>query len=79
MVTLYHNMGRVTGNAALYFSPFLFRAAPVAYEVPRLGIKSALQLIAYTTATALQNPSHICDLCHSFLQCQILNPGITQG
>ena len=44
---------------------FLFMAEPGAYEVPRLGIESELQLPAYTTATATQDPSHICDLYHS--------------
>ena len=28
-------------------------------EVPRLGVESELQLLAYTTATATQDPSHI--------------------
>ena len=42
-------------------------------EVPRLGVESELQLLAYTTATAMQDPSHICDLHHSLWQCQILN------
>ena len=42
-------------------------------EVPRLGIKSELQLPAYTTATALLDLSHIYDLHHSFWQCWILN------
>ena len=32
-------------------------------EVPRPGVKSELQLSAYTTAT--QDPSHICELHHS--------------
>ena len=43
-------------------------------EVPRLGVKLQLQLPAYTTAIATQDPSLICDLCLSSLQCQILNP-----
>ena len=43
-------------------------------EVSRLGVESELQLPAYTTATATPDPSHICDLCHSLWQCQILNP-----
>ena len=43
-------------------------------EVPRLGVKSELQLPAYTTATATQDLSSICDLHHSSWQCQILNP-----
>ena len=31
-------------------------------EVPRLGVQSKLQLLAYTTATATQDPIRICDL-----------------
>jgi len=34
-------------------------------EVSRLGVESELQLLAYATATATPNPSHICDLHHS--------------
>ena len=55
-----------------FFSFFLFRAIPEAYEVPRLGVKSELQLPVYTTATP--NLSCIRDLHHSSQQCQILNP-----
>ena len=43
-------------------------------DVSRLGVKSELQLMAYATATATQDPSHVCDLHHSSQQCQILNP-----
>ena len=43
-------------------------------EVPRLGVKSELQLLACTTAMATMDLSHICDLCHSSQQCQTLNP-----
>ena len=43
-------------------------------EVPRLGVESKLQLLAYTTATATRNPSLVCDLHCSSWQCQILNP-----
>ena len=42
-------------------------------EFPRLGVKMELQLLAYAIATAMQDPSHICDLCHSSQQCWILN------
>ena len=34
-------------------------------EVSRPGVESELQLPACTTATATQDPSHICDLHHS--------------
>ena len=41
-------------------------------EVPRLEVKSELQLLAYTTATATataaQDPSHVCDLHYSSRQ-----------
>ena len=34
-------------------------------EVPGLGVKMELQLSAYATATALQDPSQVCDVHHS--------------
>ena len=43
-------------------------------EDPKLGVKSELLLPAYTTATATQDLSRVCDLHHSSRQCQILNP-----
>ena len=43
-------------------------------EVPRLRVKSELQLPAYTTVTATWDPSHVSDLRHSSQQCQIPNP-----
>ena len=43
-------------------------------EVPRLGVKSELQLPAYTTVTATPDLSHVCDLHHSSWQYQILSP-----
>ena len=43
-------------------------------EVPRLGVESELQLPACITATAMQDPNHICDLHYTSWQCQILNP-----
>ena len=42
-------------------------------EIPRLEVKLELQLLAYATATAMQEPSCICDLPHSSQQCWILN------
>ena len=42
--------------------------------VPRLGVESELQPLAYTTATATQDLSRICHLHHSSWQRQILNP-----
>ena len=43
-------------------------------EVSRLGVQSELQLLAYATATATGDLSYVCDLHHSSLQCQVLNP-----
>ena len=45
-------------------------------EDPRLGVESELQQLAYATATAIAmpDPRHDCDLHHSSLQCQILDP-----
>ena len=42
-------------------------------EVPRLGVKSELQLLAYASATATRDLSHVCDLLHSSWQYWILN------
>ena len=46
----------------------------MAYEVTRLGVELELQQLAYTTATATWDLSHICVLHHSSQQCRILNP-----
>ena len=43
-------------------------------EVPRPGVKSELKPLAYTTATAMRDLSHICDLYHSSQKHWILNP-----
>ena len=43
-------------------------------DVPRLGVESELQLLAYTTATATWDQSHAFNLHQSSQQCWILNP-----
>ena len=43
-------------------------------EVPRLEVELELQMLAYTTARAIWDPSLICDLHHSSRQHQILHP-----
>ena len=52
-----------------FFFPFFFllflRLHPWDMEVPRLGVESELQLLVYTTFTAMQDPSCIFDLHHS--------------
>ena len=52
----------------------LFGATPTAYGSSHAGVKSELQLPAYTTATTMQDTSCICGLHHSSQQCWILNP-----
>ena len=52
----------------------LFRAVPVACGSSQARGRMELQLLAYTTATATQDPSCICDLYHSSQQCQIPDP-----
>ena len=42
----------------LFFNP-LFMVALAAMEAPRLGVKSELQLLAYATASAMGDLSHI--------------------
>ena len=59
----------------LFFFFFCFLGPYLQHtEVPRLGLKLELQLPAYTTATAMLDPSRVCDLYHSSQQCWILNP-----
>ena len=43
-------------------------------EVPRLGVESELQLLAYSIATAMPDPSQVSDPGHSSWQHRILNP-----
>ena len=43
-------------------------------EVPRPGVESELQLLAYTTAIAMPDLTNVCDLYCCLRQCQILNP-----
>ena len=61
----------------LFFLPFFFcflGSYPQHVEVAKLGFALELQLLAYTTATATQDPSDICDLYHSSQQHLILDP-----
>jgi len=48
-------------------------------DVPRLGVESELQLLAYTTATATPDLSNVCDLHHSSQQHQIPDPQSEAG
>ena len=58
----------------LFFSFFFLRLNMQHMEIPRLGVESELKMPAYTTVTATQDPSRICDLHHSLQQPWILNP-----
>ena len=58
-----------------FFFFYAFSGPHLQYmEVPRLGVKLGLQLLAYTTATAMGYPNLICDLYHSSWQHRILYP-----
>ena len=55
----------------LFFWFFCFLGLHPAYgssQATMLGVKSELQLLTYTTATATQDPNHICNLHHSSQQ-----------
>ena len=54
--------------------PFLGGAYSQHTQVPSLGVEFELQLMAYATATATPDLSHICGLHHSSWQHRILNP-----
>ena len=57
------------------FSFFVFSGPHLRHmEVPRLGVELELHLLAYTTARATPDPSHICDQHRSSWQCRILTP-----
>ena len=43
-------------------------------EVLRLEVELELQLLAYTTATSIPDPSCLWDICHRLQQCWVLNP-----
>ena len=57
---------------SFFLSFFLFRATPLAYGSTRLGVRSELELPAYTTATAMPDRSCVCDLHYSLWQCWLL-------
>ena len=65
----------ITWANSLKSTIFLFGGPyPRHMEVIRLEVESELQPLAYATATSMQDPSCICDLHHSSLKQQILNP-----
>ena len=58
-----------------YISFFFLGPHPQHKEVPRLGVKLELYPLAYGTATAMLNQSHVCDAHRSSWQCWILERG----
>ena len=71
----------VDGYMVIHYMPhfFFFRVKSKHREVPRQGVESELQLQAYTTATAIPDPSLVHDLYHSSRQRQILTPWARSG
>ena len=60
---------RVSPEFVEFFCLFCFLGLHLQHmEVPRVGVKSELQLPAYTTATETPDLSHVCDLHHSSSQ-----------
>ena len=66
--------GQLGNIWARFIYLFLWGPHPWHMEVSRLGVESELQLLAYTTAIAMPDLSHVCNLHPSSWQCQILNP-----
>ena len=57
-----------------YYYFCLFRALSEEYGDSQVRGQLEMQLLAYTTATAMSDPSHVCDLHYGSRQHQILNP-----
>ena len=77
MVTLFQGWYHVElcYRTEIQFFFFAFSGLHLGHvEVPRLGVESELQMPAYTTARAMPDLSHVCDLHHGSLQHRILNP-----
>ena len=70
---LSNDCGAILTSNLKIFCLFVFRAAPVAYGSSQAGVESELRVPACSTATTTLDPSHICDIRHSFRQCRILN------
>ena len=68
--------GTQSERKQVYWNYFFLFLGPHLHhiEVPRLGVESELQLLAYTTATAMQDLSYICDLYCSSWQWWFLYP-----
>ena len=71
---LYNHLQKIKYLLAFIFYLFILGPHLWHMEVPRQGVQSELQLLAYATATATSDLSQVCDLQHSSRQHQILNP-----
>ena len=70
-----HQLGFLTPNLFTCLFIYYFSWPHILHmEDPKIGVKSELQVQAYTTAMTTPDPSCICDLQHRLWQCQILNP-----
>ena len=70
---VYHQNECIILNSSTFFFFFKGCSCVIGGCVLRLGVEFGLQLSVYTTATAPQDPSCVCDLHHNSQQ-QILNP-----
>ena len=67
-------------NFDSFFDPFvviilfLLKPAIMAYGISQARGRTELQLPTYARATAMRDPSCICNLHHSLWQCKMLNP-----
>ena len=59
---------------SFFFFFFFFWLCPHHMVFFRVGVELGLWIPAYTIATAMPDPSHVCDLHHSSEQCWIPNP-----
>ena len=65
----------VTVTGRLYYFFFFFLGPHLQHmEIPKLGVESELQVLAYTTVTAMWDLRSICSLYHSSQQYWISNP-----
>ena len=73
-LSLLHMLSLLILRRVRHYYFFFFWPHHWLMEIPQLGIQLALQLLAYTTAIAMPDPSRICDLLCSLWQHWILNP-----
>jgi len=68
--------GAMCFESFIFFFSFCYFFGPLPrhMEVPRLGVESELWPPAYARATAMRDPSRVCDLHHSSWQRRIVNP-----